>query len=131
MANITEVMLTDIAHKSDYVRTTTGDRALVSGLENYKDALFRRLITSPGSIVHRPDYGVGIKNYQGAPLSLEKQRELVVRIEEQFLRDPRTEKVVGISFKTPPDNPSMTKILVSVKPVGYDEVEMQFTPFEG
>lgn len=131
MANITEVMKTDIRHTGDYVRTSTGDRDTISGLDNYKQWLFNCLITEPGSLVHRPNFGVGIKRYQGGPLTMAKQQEIALRIEEQFGRDPRTDKVTGVLFTLDSRNPSLTYILVRVKPVGYDEIEMQFTPFEG
>lgn len=131
MANITEVLKTDIMHRMDYVRTSTGDRQLISGLDNYKQWLFNCLITEPGSLVHRPNFGVGIKRYQGGPLTLAKQREIAVRIQEQYEKDPRTDKVTGISISTDPKIPSLTYIVVRVKPVGYDEIEMKFTPFEG
>lgn len=129
MANITETMLTDVMHKKDYVRTAVGDRATITGLDNYKEALFRRLITEPGSLIHRPQYGVGIKRYQGALSTLTKQRELATIIEEQFLRDPRTDSVMGVLVSTNQAQPDLTYIIVRVKPVGYDEVEMKFEPF--
>lgn len=129
MASITEVMGTDVMHRGDYVRASNGDRASITGLENLYQALFHRLITSPGSLVHRPTYGVGIKDYLNGPNSLAKQRELANRIDEQFRRDPRVAEVSGVLVS--PDNkiPSMTYIVVRVKPVGYDELEMKFVPF--
>ena len=129
MATVNEIMLTDVKHKKDYIRTASGDRETITGLENYGEALFRRLMTKPGALIHRPDYGVGIKRFQGAVSGLSKQRELANLIQEQFLRDPRTESVKGILFKIDESRPDMTYIIVRVKPVGYDEVAMKFEPF--
>ena len=129
MANITETMLTDIMHKKDYVRRSSGDRERISGLDNLKEALFRRLITVPGSLVHRPEYGVGLKLWINALSSLSKKRELAVKIEEQFRRDPRVDKVTGIAIQSDDARPYLTYIIVRVKPVGYDEIEMKFEPF--
>lgn len=131
MANITQTLLTDIMHKKDYILTSSGDRMTISGLDNLKEALFRRLITEPGSLVHRPQYGVGIKSYIGAPATLSNQRKLAGRIEEQFLRDPRVKKLLGVSFNSEDKTPDTFTIVVRVSVVGYDEVTMKFTPFGG
>jgi phage baseplate assembly protein W len=129
MANITEFLGRDIRHYKDYVRTSSGDRERIEGLDNYKEACLRRIITTPGSIVHRPTYGVGAKDYLNAPSTLSKQRELAKKIEEQLMQDPRTEKVSGVSISVNQSKPDLTKIIVRVKPVGYDEIEMKFEPF--
>lgn len=131
MANIDEILGTDIAHKSDYILTSTGDLDTLSGLENVKNALFHRLITSPGSLIHRPNYGVGIKDYQNAPNSIEIQRQLALRIQEQFEQDPRVEKVLGVSLNYEDLSPEFVEIIVRVRITGYDEVEAKFIPFGG
>ena len=129
MANITEVMLTDIKHRKDYVRTSSGDRDFITGLDNYKEALFRRLITEPGSLIHRPTYGVGIKRYLGAVSTISKKQELANIIQEQFLQDPRTDEVLGILIKSEDSRPELTYIIVRVRPAGYDEIAIKFEPF--
>lgn len=130
MATIEEFYKRDFAFKSDFVVTASGDLDTVTGLENLKDALYRRLITHPGSLVHRPNYGVGIKDYQNAPGSLAVQRRLALRIQEQFERDPRVEKVTGVSVNVPDSlKPDLFKVTVRVKPAGYDETQMQFIAF--
>ena len=131
MANIDEILGTDIAHKSDYILTATGDLDTLSGLENIKNALFHRLITSPGSLIHRPNYGVGIKDFQGAPNSIELQRQLALRIQEQFEQDPRVVKVLGVSLNYEDLTPDMVEIIVRVRITGYDEVTAKFIPFGG
>ncbi len=80
MSQLNEFLKTDIAHKGDFVETPSGDLDVISGLDNVKEALFRRLITTPGSIIHRPGYGVGLKNWQNALNTLENQRKLAVKI---------------------------------------------------
>ncbi len=129
MANIVEVLGRDIMHKKDFVKTSSGDRAKIEGLENYKEWCFRTIITTPGSLVHRPQWGAGAKDYLNGPASLAKQQELAKRIQEQLMRDPRTEEVRGVAISVNQSNPAMTYIIVRVKPVGYDETEMKFEPF--
>lgn len=129
MANITEVLGTDVKHKGDYVRRSSGDRDLISGLDNFKEAVLRRIITVPGSIVHRPAYGVGLKLFLNSLSSLSKQQELATKIQEQIELDSRTDEVTGVSISFDPKNPALTYIVVRVRPVGYDEIEMKFEPF--
>ena len=112
MANITETFGRDIRHKSDFVKKdNVGDLQTIEGLENYKEALLRRWITTPGSLVHRPDYGAGLMRFKGALSSIPNQRKIASAINEQAMRDPRTEKVLGVSVtankvvpQTQPDN---------------------------
>jgi phage baseplate assembly protein W len=129
MATINEVMLTDIAHNEDYVLSVQGGWDRISGLANLKQALFHRLITSPGSLAHRPNYGVGIKDFQNSPSGLEAQRRLANRIKEQFEQDPRVESVTGVRVDVDDLTPELTSIVVRVKPIGYDESQVTFIPF--
>lgn len=129
MASITETMGKDIAHRSDYERTNTGDLGTIEGLENYRLALFHRLMTTPGALVHRPNYGVGIKDFQNSPASLGTQRQLAIRIKDQFELDSRTDKVLGVRYEVGDGSPDKTVIIVRVRPVGYDDVEAKFIPF--
>jgi hypothetical protein len=126
--SLNDVLKTDIAFSGDLQRSATGDFDLVSGLNNLKQALFRRLITVPGTLIHRPLYGVGVPLFQGRINSFAVQRELTLRIVENFKRDTRVANVTGVSFDIP-ENPAMLKIIVRVQAVGYDEAVMDFTPF--
>lgn len=130
MATIEEILLTDIEHDQDFVREDgTGDLQTISGLENVRQALLRRLMTVPGSLAHRPEYGVGIKLFQNKPFTLEFQRQIANRISEQFVRDTRVEKVSQVAILPDSNNPSMVKIIVSVKIKGYGDAEFNFVPF--
>lgn len=132
MSNIVDAFYTDIAHtQGDFVKTSNGDLGTVSGLANYKLALFHRLITTPGDYVHRPTYGVGILRYQNGLSSFAKQQELATKIKEQFLLDPRTQSVSSVSIANSDENPQLTVVRVSVKPIGYSELALAFIPFAG
>jgi hypothetical protein len=119
----------DIAHKSDFVKTASGDLDTISGLENIKMALFHRLITIPGSLVHRPNYGIGIQSFQNAINSLANQQKIAILIQEQFELDPDVDSVTGVEIQNADLTPEKIIILVKVKIRGYDEVEIEFTPF--
>jgi hypothetical protein len=129
MANLEEFLGTDIAFKGDFLRTATGDLDTISGLESVKNALFHRLITTPGTLIHRPDFGVGIKDFQNAPATLDSQRQLALRIKEQFELDPRVEEVIGVRMNVADLTPDKITVTVRVKIRGYDEEAMEFIPF--
>ncbi len=129
MASILEVMKTDFAHRGDYLPAKTGDFDVVSGLENLRQAIFHRLLTEPGTLIHRPQYGVGIKQWQNAPNSLANQMALASRIEEQCLQDPRVESVERVQVTLDDANPDRIRVAVLIKPVGYDEVTLEYVPF--
>src|ERR1019366_1721512 len=111
--------------------TPSGDIGTIAGLANFKRALFHRLVTVPGSLVHRPTYGVGIGNYQNAPNTFTNQQKLANAIQEQFAQDPRVLAINRISFESSDDQPWYGTIKVFVVPVGYTEQPMVFLPFNG
>ncbi len=132
MADINEILLTDMANNGDLIRSDTGDIDRVSGFANMKLALFHRLITMPGTLVHRPDYGVGIQQWQNGVNSLAVQQQMALKIRDNFLRDPRIEEVTGISVESGDTTPEQIKITVKVKIRGFDEAQsVTFIPFGG
>lgn len=122
--------LVDLAFQSDFVITPAGDLETITGLDNLKQALFHRLITQPGTLIHRPNYGVGIKSFQNSVNSAANQAEIFSRVREQFSKDTRVEEVTGIQFKINDTRPDMLQIIIKVKPKGYSEQIMGFLPFE-
>lgn len=131
MATIEEAYLTDIKHNKDHVRTASGDLETISGIENVTQNLYHRLITEPGSIVHRPLFGVGAKSFQNVTLTLSKKEEFALIVKEQFEQDERVNEVTGVLFNTTDNEPEKSTIIVRVDLVGYGEKTITFTPFEG
>ena len=131
MANITDALKTDISLMGDMQVAADGDLMTVSGLNNLRQAIWHRLITVPGSLVHRPTYGCGILLYQNAPTSFTNQQKIASLINDQLPQDPRIQSVTGVSLTLSDDDPELTILSVSVIPVGYTELTMQFTPFAG
>lgn len=129
MATITEALKTDIAHIGDLKRTAGGDLQTISGLANLKGRLFHRLITVPGTLVHRPLYGVGIGRFQNAPISFAVQQQIANLIVEQFGEDPGVQSVSSVKITSEDNMPQRMKVAVFVVPVGYTETQMLFTPF--
>jgi len=129
MATIEEAMLKDVLHNGDLRVTASGDLECVTGILNLKQALFHRLLTTPGALVHRPEYGVGIKNFQNAVNTLDTQRRLANNIIDQFSRDIRIQEVSGVRITSEDSSPGKVVIYVRVKAVGYDEITLDFKPF--
>ncbi len=121
---------TDIRHNNDFSRLSGGDLDTISGLENMKQAIFRRIMTSKGTIIHRPNYGVGLKSYQNATISLAVKRQIALDIEEQLLEDERIEAVISVSIDAESNTqPELFNLKLSVKLVGYGEAEFSYLPF--
>lgn len=118
---IDEFYRRDIAHVGDFVRTPTGDLATIAGVENVRRALLRRLLTTKGSLVHRPDYGVGIKSFQNGIADSAQKIRLAVILKEQFERDERVEEVLGLTVGVDVEQPEVIRIKTKVKLIGLGE----------
>ena len=130
MAEVDEFYLQDLAHSTGtLLESSSGDLDVVSGLSNLQQALFHRLITTKGSLVHRPDYGVGIKKYQNAIGSITTFRKIAADINEQFLQDFRVLDVRNVDIRQDQNNPGIFKIVVTVRTAGYAELPLTFIPF--
>lgn len=130
MATILEIYRKDLACNGDFVKTASGDLDAIQGVENVRQALFGRLVASKGSLIHRPDYGVGIKDFQNSISSIQKQMQLSNRIVEQFSRDPRVEKVLEVSINYKDRTPERVELNIKVRLVGYGDTTLSFLPFE-
>lgn len=104
MSEIDKSYKIDKLHDKDYYATASGDFVQVSGIDNVKQRLMHRLMTRKGSLIHRPDFGVGIKDYKNAPLTLSVQQSLALRIKQQMLLDPVVTEVTRVSVKKDGDS---------------------------
>jgi hypothetical protein len=119
------------ATEKTFLKMGLGNLEKISGLDNVRQQLYHRLITVPGSIVHRPNYGVGAQNFQNVTLTIARQRELALRVQEQFSQDDRVVRVLGLSFSADEFQPEKFTIICRVELQGYGETELNFQPFEG
>lgn len=130
MASIDELYARDVKHIKDFSRTATGNLELIDGRDNLKQHIYRRIMTEPGSIAHRPNYGVGLKSFQNAPLTLDVKRTLAQRIKDQLEQDVRISRVDGVRVENEDSSPELIKLIVRITPVGFtDAVELSFRPF--
>lgn len=129
--NIDNSFLQDLEHSGDFGPTETGDIKRISGKNNLRQAILHRLITVPGTIIHRPDFGVGIKLFQGVLNTLEKQRELALKIRQQLEEDDRIESVDSVQFTQSDDYRQGTFIVnVKITAAAIGELEESINPFD-
>jgi phage baseplate assembly protein W len=128
MALIDEVLLVDLDHNGDLV-DAAGDLTAISGLENMKQAIIRRIMTKKGSLIHRPDYGCSLESLQNAPTTLATKERFVQELVNQFKNEPRVDKITQVSIINADGSPEKITIIVKVRLVGYDEVAVSIQPF--
>lgn len=73
--------------------TPHGDWLIVDGIEALRQAIIRRIITSPGEWKTLPGYGVGARDYVKARNIRATRDELTNRIRDQLMQDARIAKV--------------------------------------
>ena len=130
MGKIADNFRVDLLHKSDFSLTKTGDLFKIRGKENLRQALFHRLITVPGTLVHRPLYGVGVKTFQNRIDSITNRRDLFNRIVSQFEDDDRVESVDAVTTIQDALNAGLFLIKTLYTTVDFGGVETTFNPFE-
>jgi phage baseplate assembly protein W len=128
MSQIQDSYLEDLEFiKGDFKPAPNSDFQLIKGIENLKQALYHRLITVPGTLVHRPLYGVGVKRWQNQLGSLAKQQELALVIKQQFEQDSRVSELVTVRFKQESDGLFAVQYVVNA--VGTGEFSNTVDPF--
>lgn len=127
MSQINDNFLQDLEFKGDFKAAPNGDFSIIKGIENLKQALYHRLITVQGSLVHRPEYGVGVQTFQNDVGSLARQRQLALIIKQQFEQDARVSEVKTIKFNK--DANGVFFIQYVVEAVGIGELTDTVEPF--
>ena len=69
--------------------TPTGDAKLSRGRDNVAQALERRTLTREGGLLHRPDYGAGLKGSVGRSSTPTERAKQADKIQRQMSRDSR------------------------------------------
>lgn len=83
----------DVKIQGDYAKSATGDLQLIDGLQNLREAIYRRILTTPGEVIHRPGYGVGLRRYLNRPCTVTNQQELSNAIRLNIMNEQRIEKI--------------------------------------
>lgn len=120
-----ELFYVDIAHKSDYLENSTGDLDVIRGKENIKNHIFHTIVTEKGALIHRPDWGVGIKSFQNEPNSIANQLEIADRIKKDLEKDSRIEEVKEVSLLRDDEAYDMVRIRVVALLAGIGETTIE------
>ena len=118
--------LTDIAMPrspaGELRATPTGDLKLSAGRDNAAQALERRVLVGQGTLLHRSDYGAGLKMAIERSTSPTERAQQAARIQRQMARDERvvaSESTVSLST----DADSRVVVDLSVQLKGDDDTQ--------
>lgn len=100
--------------------TATGDWPTVAGRPNLHAAQRRRIVTTPGQLVHRPAYGGALETFVGALNSASERARLAAGARANALRDPRIEEAVVSVAELGPDQ---VLVKLTIKPDGEVDTE--------
>ena len=118
--------LTDIAVPrdpgGDLRVTPTGDLKLSSGRDNVAQAIERRVLVGQGTLLHRPDYGAGLKMAIERSSNPTERAKQAARIQRQMARDERVlASKSSVSLSSTAD--SRVVVDLSVQLAGDDDVQ--------
>lgn len=129
---VADLFGTDLLLSGDLELTSKGDYAEVSGEENLRRSIFRRLLVRPGDYKLNPTFGVGVGSYVKKPMSKRNLDELQHRIVDNISRDRRVDKVDSVvlvqssAATTSGGTELVLKVLVTVIHKGRT---LKFQPF--
>lgn len=118
----------DVRFRTDYTVTPSKDYGVVDELEAVKQSVFHEAQTSPGELVFRPDYGMGISDAVKKARSQSLIDQMQNRIRERLAANPRISAIheVLVEPVTTDDGKPGTRILIRVeaggRPITINEV---------
>ena len=127
MSKIDDNLLVDLDHSADFKKSPKGDLGLIKGKSNLRQALLHRLTTIKGSLAHRPTYGIGAQQFQGALSTVGQKRELALQIKEQFELEPRVTEVTGVNIIQDINNSSKFIVIVKYNGEGFEDETSEFS----
>jgi phage baseplate assembly protein W len=112
-------------HGFDLQWATNDDYQLIAGLGNLRQAIYHRLITNPGELFAHPDYGAGLEEYVSAPFDGVLKNEIMSRIKQQLLKEPRIFKINHIRLRTGDKDTQIGTVIIDigVTPIGSNDVQ--------
>lgn len=117
----------DIFFNGNLQLTPAGDYQTISGIENLRASILRRLATNPGEYGPNPSYGVGLFSTVKKPMTKALIDTVKHRIVDQLSQDRRIDKVQEVNVtQTFLNNRPGLEVIVSVLALGRD---YRFQPF--
>lgn len=120
---IADVFGRDLLWKDNNLQVTaSGDYALVEGLDAIRQAVWLRLITSPGEYAVRPDYGIGVPQFVKKRITPAVLDELRQRCIDQLVKDDRIERVVDVlTERYDIGDQTGIRVIVKIEAVGREQ----------
>jgi phage baseplate assembly protein W len=117
----------DLMYDNDLHLDSAGDYLLLDGKAALKQALYHRLMVSPGEYALRPEYGAGLARLVKRRMSRSELDGIEQRIVEQLSRDDRIERVIEVKAESYSigDKPGL-KVYVKILVVGQ-EIRLPFS----
>lgn len=111
----------DIRFDDDVLVTASGDYATVEGYAALKQAIYIRLITTPGEYATQPDFGCGVARWVKKRMSKSDKDSLRQTIIEQLSKEERIQKVEEVTVESlTSNNTTGIKITVRVTALGRE-----------
>jgi hypothetical protein len=122
----------DILLSDDLKVNGKGDYVEVSGEENLRRSLLRRLLIRPGEYKLNPTYGVGLASFVKKPFTKANLDDLQHRIVDNISRDRRVDKVDSVKLDTvaqATSNGCVENVLRVTLVVIHKGRQLRFQPF--
>ena len=84
---------TDVLIMDDYQKSSKGDLQTITDILNLREAIYRRVFTTPGEVLHRPKYGIGLKRFLNKPCTETNKQELINLVKLNLPAEKRIETV--------------------------------------
>jgi predicted Mrr-cat superfamily restriction endonuclease len=119
----------DILFNDDLQVTASGDYATIEGLASLRQAIFLRMITTPGEYAPFPNFGAGLMRFVKKRATKSDRDALRQTIIEQLTQEERIQKVVDVVVESlTSGNLPGVKITVKVQALGREN-SFAFTQF--
>lgn len=103
-----------------------GRVALLSDSDSLRQALGHRVMTSPGDLLMHPEYGAGLADEVGMPMTPDSILELCNKLKHVLLSEPRVAEVLSVTSRTSARTLTLT---ASVKTITGDVIQNLIFPF--
>lgn len=118
------VFTTDIYQENDRRVSPYGDLETVTGIDGLLLRIDRMLATSPGEILHRPEFGIGIHRFLNQSNTADNVAKLVNEIRRNLASDPDIERVLKVTAQRSEDE---VRVDVFIKPVGFEPIGAEYS----
>ena len=103
-----------------------GQLKLLSEADSLRQALGHRVITSKGDLLMHPEYGAGLPDEVGVPMSPDSIQELCNKLKHVLLAEPRVAEVTDVTSRK---DTRKLYILASVRTITGDVISNLIFPF--